>query len=441
MSTKTEKKPANIRQMEADFKALAKELEIGQAEMAAGAITEARGKELEEKAQEMETLQKHIDQYNRVSGIVRDARKVDSPTLPGTGQDGRSNKSVLTTPGHLFVASDGFRQFRVAKSGWSAKVEVRSLGRRVRLDGEEAAAFEAKAFDPATLSDLGADALIPQQVERDPIRFEEPEILTIRDVLNVVPATSDSIRYVRHTGTVRAAESQAERGGLKPFLKITATSVTTNVETIAVLAKVTEQDVDDAPRLVAMINGEMRLDVRVEEERQLLWGSGASGELEGLFVVESSPGVPAIPEFNRAGVDDTVIDTIRRIRTDLRKARVTPNFVTIDPLDWEEVEVAKGSDLHYIWGLISDLRGPRIWSLRVVESDAMTNADTGERRILVGDGIRGATLYDRHDVRLAIGFMDDDFGRNLRTLRAEERIALALKRSWAFEYAVTEPGS
>jgi HK97 family phage major capsid protein len=73
----------------------------------------------------------------------------------------------------------------------------------------------------------------------------------------------------------------------------------------------------------------------------------------------------------------------------------------------------------------------------VVESDAMTNAETNERRILVGDGVRGATIYDRTSIQLAVGFMDDDFGRNLRTLRAEERLALAVKRSFAFEYAIT----
>jgi HK97 family phage major capsid protein len=429
--------------MEADFKALAKELEIGQAEMAAGPIPDARGKELDEKAAEMEALQKHIDQYNRVAGIVRDAKKVDSPTLPGTDGQGRNTKSVTTTPGHMFIASEAFRKYRAGgKQDWSAKVDIRSIrGGRVQLHGEEAAAFEAKAFDPSQLSDLGVDAFIPEQRDPDLVRYEEPEILSIRDVLNVVPATSDTIRYVRHTATARAAASQASRGAPKGYLTITADTASVSVETIAVLSKVTEQDIDDAPRLVGYINGEMRLDVKVKEEDQLLWGTGLSGQLEGLFVTEVSPGVKAIAEFARAQVGDTTIDLIRRMRTDLRKNRMQPNFVTIDPLDWEEVELAKGSDTHYLWGLISDLRGPRIWSLRVVESDAMTHPTTNERRILMGDGIRGATIYDKHDVRLAVGYVNDDFERNLRTLRAEERIALALKRSWAFEYAVTAEAS
>ena len=98
------------------------------------------------------------------------------------------------------------------------------------------------------------------------------------------------------------------------------------------------------------------------------------------------------------------------------------------------------TDLRYIFGLVETLRGPRIWSLNVVESDGMTHPTTGERRILMGDGIRGATVYDRHQVRLAIGFVDDDFARNLRTLRAEERLALAVKRAFAFSYVTTAEG-
>lgn len=431
------RKPANIRQMEADFKALAKELEIGQSELAAGPVTQARGEELEAKAKEMETLQAHIDQYNRVSGIVRESKKVDKPTMPGEGE-GNGRKRIMTTRGHLFVASDAFKRYKVqGKQGWSAYVEVKNLrGKRVTLVGEEAAAFEAKAFDANNLSDLGTDAIVEIDRDRELIRFEEPEILTIRDVLNSAATNSESIRFVRHVATTRAAASQATRGAAKSYLHVDFEPTDTPVQTIAVLSKVTEQDIDDAPRLVGYINGEMSLDVKVEEERQLVYGTGVGGQLKGLFHADN-----AIPEFDRAEVEDTVIDVIRRMRTDLRKKRVQPNFVAIDPLDWESVELAKGTTDQYIWGLITDLRGPRIWSLRVVESDAMTNDDTGERRLLMGDGVRGATVYDRHDVRLAIGHVDDDFARNLRTLRAEERLALAVKRSFAFEYAVTEAAS
>lgn len=427
-------KPANIRQMEADRQALLKELEIGEAEMRAGPLTQARGEELEQKAKEIEQLDAHIRQYNRIAGITREARRVDSPALPGEGKADR--RRVMTTPGHLFVASEAFRQYRAqSKQGWSAKVDVKSIRHpRVSLAGDEADRFMTKAFDPATLSDLGDEAII--QPDRDPeiVRFEEPEILTMRDILNVVPTNSDSIRFVRHVATNRAAASQAGRGGLKPYLTVEFEPDTVSVETIAVLSKVTEQDIDDAPRLVGIINTEMRLDVQVEEERQLLWSDGTANEIDGLF----NQGVEAM-EFDRAQVGDSVIDTVRRMRTDLRKRRIRPTAVMIDPIDWEEVELTKGTDEHYVWGIIQTMRGPQLWSLRVVESDAMTNPEDNSRRILMGDFARGATLYDRHDVRLAVGFVDDDFARNLRTLRAEERLALAVKRAHAFSWVETAP--
>lgn len=429
------KKPAKIREMESNLKALAKELETGQSEMAAGVITQERGEELEEKAHEMEELQGHLDRYNKIAGVVRSAREVKDVTLPNN--ENISRKRLYTTPGHLFVASQAFKSFQHNQNGWSGKVDAGSrLGKNVLLTGQEAADFEQKAFDPANLPVLGTDSIIPYDRDPELVRYAEPEILTIRDMLNVVPTTSDTVKFVKYTTTQRAAASQATPGGLKAFIKISTDLVSTNVETIAVLAKVTEQDIDDAPRLVGLINGEMTLDVKVEEEHQLAWGNGLNGNLKGLFHVDN-----AIPEFNRAVVGDSFIDTIRKMRTDLRKARVTPNFVAIDPIDWEEVELAKGTTNYYIWGLVSDMRGPRIWSLQVIESDGMTNQETGERRTLMGDGMRGATIYDRAGIQLAVGFMDDDFGRNLRTMRCEERLALAVKRNFAFEYLVTAEAS
>jgi HK97 family phage major capsid protein len=426
-----------LKKMESDHKALCDELSKGLEEMEVGPLPQTQGDELKAKRVEAENLQKRIAEVRETTRVISASHQVENPLIPtGETKSRQRGKKLTTTPGHLFVASDAFRQYRAnGKQGWSAKIDVKSIrGGKVDLRGEEAQEFETKAFSEGQLSDLGVDAIV--EYDRDPeiIRYEEPEILTMRDVMNVVPTTKDTIRFVKHTLTERAAASQPSRGALKNYLRVEFDVDTVAVETIAVLSKVTEQDIDDAPRLIGTINNEMRLDVKVEEERQILWGGGTLGELEGIY----SQG---ITEFDRAVVDETVIDTIRRMRTDLRKRRVVPNAVMIDPIDWEQIELTKANTEQYIWGLISTLRGPMIWSMRVIESDEMTNLETGERRILMGDFQRGTTLYDRHDVRLAIGFVDDDFARNLRTLRAEERLAVAVKRPYAFTYAVTAAGT
>lgn len=426
-----------LRKIEAEKQALLRDLELGEAEMRAGNVPQARVDDLVEKAKQVEEYDRQIATYNRISGAVRDSRKVDSPALPVGGDP--KNK-VVTTPGHLFVMSDAYRQYRAqSKQGWSSKVDVKNVrGDRVILRGDEADQYRAKiaaAYEGPAVPNFGAETI---EVDRDPdiVRGAgEPEILTVRDVMSVTPTTSDQIRFVKYTYS-RAAASQAGRAEAKQWSTLTANPESVQVETIAVMSKVTEQDIDDAPRMVTIINSEMRLDVKVEEERQIVWGDGTNNNLEGLF----EQGVENY-EFDRAQPGDTIIDTVRRMRTDLRKRRVMPNALLIDPLDWEDVELQKSSeDEHYIWGVVQTLRGPQIWSLRVIESDAMTNPDTGERRVLMGDFVRGATLYDRHDVRLAVGFVDDDFARNLRSLRAEERLAVGVKRPHAFVWAETDNG-
>ena len=427
----------NIRQVRKDLAEKYRYLEVAEAKLRQGNVPSSEVDEMSRVAQEAEELQGQVDKYEEIAGVAKKGRELQKKTMPRPDMD-TNHRGVKTTPGELFVTSEAFRAYTATgKQGWSAKVDVKGLrGEDIVLKGDEADKYlsriETKQFD-GTLPSLAADTFPPRFRDPDEVRVQEMQILTVRDVLNTLPVTTDSVRYVRYTPTY-AAQSQDGRGTEKVYGSFAATTATVNIETIAVLHKVSEQDIEDSPRLIQIINGEMRHDVKVEEERQLVWGGGTDGELDGIF-----PEIAAY-EFDRAGGQDTVIDTIRRMRTDIRKRQGVANAVMIDPIDWEEAELAKGSTTgndHYIWGLVSDLRGPRIWSLRVIESDAMTSPDDGSRRVLVGDFLRGATLYDRHDVRLAVGFVDDDFARNLRTLRAEERVALAVKRPWLFSWAET----
>jgi HK97 family phage major capsid protein len=427
-----------IARKRAQLAGLLTELEAGQKKMDEAPLSQAEGDALTAKAQEAEALQKELDAYDARRRLIEGGRKTAGEGLPATKEEKekeeRSRKRVVTSPGHLFVLSDEYKRYiREGKQGWSGAVDVKTLrGTRVTLTGKEAEEFEKKAFDAADLSDLGDEALVVPDRDPEIVRFEEPQVPTMEDLLTVLPTSSDAVRFVKLTQVDRAAASQATRGALKPYLRIEFDKATANVETIAVLSKVTEQDVEDAPRLVGIINGEMQLDVRLEKDRQIAWGSGAQGELHGIFT-------QGIPEFARAAVGDTLIDLIRRMRTDIRLQRLMPNGVTMHPLDWEEVELAKGSDQRYVWAVVQTAAGPRIWSMPVVETESMENPDTGERRLVVGDWKRAATLYNRSNgIRLAVGYVDDDFARNLRTLRAEQRAALALKRAFALTYSVTQ---
>jgi HK97 family phage major capsid protein len=55
-------------------------------------------------------------------------------------------------------------------------------------------------------------------------------------------------------------------------------------------------------------------------------------------------------------------------------------------------------------------------------------------KFLVGAFKLGAQLFDRWDARVEVGYVNDDFTKNLVTILAEERLALAVYRPEAFIY-------
>lgn len=65
----------------------------------------------------------------------------------------------------------------------------------------------------------------------------------------------------------------------------------------------------------------------------------------------------------------------------------------------------------------------------VVATQAMT-----VDKFLVGSFASAGTLYDRWQPRVEVGYENDDFTKNLVTVLAEERIALAVKWGEALTY-------
>ena len=61
----------------------------------------------------------------------------------------------------------------------------------------------------------------------------------------------------------------------------------------------------------------------------------------------------------------------------------------------------------------------------------MTTTAIAQDTFLLGNFRAAATLYDRWTARVEVGTVNDDFVRNLLTVLAEERVALAAKDTTA----------
>jgi HK97 family phage major capsid protein len=222
----------------------------------------------------------------------------------------------------------------------------------------------------------------------------------------------------------------------KPDATATVELITWNVFTHAVTLVVTEQQLADASQVVNEINTHLLYDLDKLTEEQMTYGPGGGQNHTGFFV---DTGITEA----RTVSGDTLMDKIRRAITDIRRNGYSPNVVYMDSLDWEDIELQKvaASDNRYVWAIVRDVLGARIWSLRVVEGKSAENTLTGERNVLVGDFNRGATRWVREAVALAMGWVNDQFLRNERTIRAEGRDAFGITRPGAFKKIQTEAGS
>lgn len=273
-----------------------------------------------------------------------------------------------------------------------------------------------------TSGDGGAgDLVVPQRLAG--IITPNNRTLRVRDLLPKGVTSSNSVEYVQESGFTNAAATVAE-GAQKPESSLSFEIQNAPVRTIAHWLKATKQILDDVPQLQSYIDTRLRYGLELVEEQQILVGDGTGSNLLGL--------IPQATAFdrNRLRVGDTRIDVIRRAMTQLRLSEYQATAIVMHPTDWEEIELQKDTTGDYIWANPRGLAGPTLWGLPVLDSTSLT-----EGEFLIGAFNVAAQLWDRQNATVEIANENqDDFIKNLVTVRAEERLALTVYRPESFIY-------
>ncbi len=245
---------------------------------------------------------------------------------------------------------------------------------------------------------------------------------TIRDLIMPGRTASNAIEYVRETGFQNMAAAQAGEGAAKAQSDISFGLVTTTVKTLAHWFRASKQVLSDIPLLQSYINGRAIYGLKYKEEEQLLAGDGTGQNLLGL--------IPQATLFNEAlrKTGDTKIDTLRRAILQVRIAEYRASAIALNPVDWADIELTKDANGSYIWVNVQEGGAQRLWKLPVVDSNAVP-----EGEFLVGAMNIAAQVFDREDAAVEVSTEDgDNFRTNMVTIRAEERLALAVYRPESF---------
>ncbi len=252
--------------------------------------------------------------------------------------------------------------------------------------------------------------------------------LTIRDLLMPGRTGASSIEYVVETGFTNNAGMQAE-GALKGKSNIQFNLKNSPVRTIAHYFKASRQLLDDATGLASYIDGRAQYGLRFKEEQQLLTGDGTGANILGILP-QATAFNPAIALSGATGIDRMRLAILQAVL-----AEYPASGFVLNPIDWAGIELTKDGEGRYI--IAQPMSGglARIWGLPVAETQAIA-----QNNFLTGAFNMAAQIFDRMEIEVLLSTEnEDDFVKNMVTIRAEERLALAVYRPEAFVTGLVTP--
>lgn len=317
---------------------------------------------------------------------------------------------------------------------------VRSLGgqvvrseayQRLVKDGVQGRRFASGPIEikNATMTTT-ASAVVQPDVQPGalPILFQR---LTVADLIPQATTNSKVVRSIVETTATNAAAAVAEEG-LKPESTIVFDEVDENVAKIATILRASDEMLDDLGWVEGYVNQRGVLFVRLEEEDQLLNGSGVSPNLSGILTRSGKQA-----NIGSGITADALYQQITAIRAD---SFLEPDSVVVHPNDWMDLRLAKDSNnQYYAGGPFTGAYGngfqstDSIWGLRAVVTPSIA-----EGTALVGAFATAAQIFRRSGITVDVTNSDgEDFRYNRVAFRFEERLALSVYRPQAFGTVTT----
>ena len=378
-------------------------------------------KSIKSGTEEMERKYKEVQDQLKETGTLTTELKVGIDKAMG---DINTLRAELTDLGQkaLQAANDAKDKEKATKSWGEQFIDAPHVKSAIEAGGLSGMQTKVRA-ELKVVNSTAAGGLIRSY--REPGLLQLPrEQLSIRDLLQSIPISTSSVDYAVQSSRTNAAAPVAEAAA-KPYSDYAWSSATAVVRTLAHLAKITRQAMDDAPRLVGEIDSEMRYGLRLVEDRQILTGNGTGQNLHGIMPQATAFAVPSgFPIM----ANPTNIDVLRIAMLQNVIALLPADGIVLNDIDWAVIELTKTTDGAYLMADPAGSLARRLWTLPVVTTPAMTVDN-----FLVGNFTLGAVIYDRMAIEVLISTENtDDFEKNLATMRAEERLALAVKRPLAF---------
>ena len=303
---------------------------------------------------------------------------------------------------------------RMEKAADNAVVQEKTAGEEF-VESAAFKAFQAGGTDKARVevkNTISSDSNSVFPLQREGIIQGNFTPTMLRDVIPTIRVTSNAVNHLRENAWTNNAR-EVTQAAAKPESSLTFTTKNFTIETVAHWLKITEQLAGDAPAVVDYVNRRLRHGLAAKIEAQLVLGDGTSPHLSGF--TDSGN----YTSYTLAASGDNIHDAASKAKYAMWAATGdSPDTVVVNPADWgAEERTREGASGMYLFG------GLTMAGMRVVLSSSVTAGN-----ILVMNLAQGAVIFERQGATVEIGRTGSDFTSNLLTIRAEERLALAVLR-------------
>jgi HK97 family phage major capsid protein len=300
--------------------------------------------------------------------------------------------------GRMFVESKEYKEWRQVKNAPMVGVEV-PMGLKTLI---------------TTSAGLAPDS--PRTADVVPLATRPIQIL---DLIPIDPVGVATVKWMEKTTFTISAAEIAE-AATYPESVYVWTERSAPVQKLADSIPVTDEQIDDVDQMASLLDADLRFGVRQKLDSQVINGTGTPPQIRGIlnYAGIQTQARAADPHF------DAIFKAITKVRA---VGRAEPDAVAIHSTDFQTIRLTRTADGLYIMGNPDSPGSMRLFGLPVAINEVLT-AGTA----LVGDFARYARLKERKGIEVQVGYTGTQFTEGKKTLRADVRVAMVVRRAAAF---------
>ena len=281
--------------------------------------------------------------------------------------------------------------------------------------------LEVKSASPMTITDNYLDGTVGISSLEGGLTRVQRRRAFLRQLVNVAGTVSRYVVWIEQDHPDPGEAGMTAEGAEKTLNAFEVVEKSAQVQKVTAYIKVSKEMLADIAFMRGEINNELMELVQLKLDEQILLGDGTGSNLVGI----AENAVPwSAGSFAGTIVYPNNTDVLRVAISQIAEANFEANYILLNPADCASLELTKTTTGEYTYPVNLVYGMPKtVYGVTVIENN-LVPAGT----FYVGDFTK-SNLRIREDLNVQVGYVNDDFTKNLITILCETRAVHFVKKN------------